>query len=282
MTPLRAFAVALALAIHALCGGGGAARADEIAPELETLELHLRATTEAKKLVSGLAPSDRRRLIGLYVAFDPSASDPSAMASCDDDGDYVIVISDAMLRLLSSVARAQSADEEGGSRNVEDYAAFLGRSQIPGNRLLPPPSGFFDAENTGATHETRLREAIAFVVARELAHLRAGDLVCAHPTATHESGDDVWTAAEQRHALEMAASLYPGRGPERDTEATTRVRGAGRTEQGSLGLLRFFTQLELERTSHASRFQPTYLAQHPSSLLRAAVVKTAAKNPPKD
>ena len=282
MTPLRAFAVALSLAILALCGSHRAARADEIAPGLELLELHQRAITEGKRLVSGLAPSDQRRLVGLYVAFDPSASDPSAMASCDDDGDYVIVVSDAMLRLLSSVARAQSADDEGGSRNVEDYATFLGRSQIPGNRLLPPPSGFFDAEKAGAAHETRLREAIAFVLARELAHLRAGDLVCAHPTATHESGDDVWTAAEQRRALEMAGTLYPGRGLDRDAEATTRVTDAGRTEQGALGLLRFFTQLELERTLHGSRFRPTYLAQHPSSLLRAAAVKTAAKNHPKD
>ncbi|HSO34085.1 MAG TPA: hypothetical protein VLT33_16235, partial [Labilithrix sp.] len=64
------------------------ARADEIAPELETAELRAKAETEAKKLVANLAASDRRRLVGVYVAFDANASDPSAMVACDDDGDY--------------------------------------------------------------------------------------------------------------------------------------------------------------------------------------------------
>jgi hypothetical protein len=254
------------------------ARADEIAPELETLELRQKAQAEARKLVSGLDANDQRRLTGLYVAFDSNASDPSAMVACDDDGDYVIVITDAMLRLVSLVARAQSYDEANGSRSTEDYAGFVARSQIPGRRLLPPPPGFYTAQKAGTTQDTRLRESLAFVLARELTHFRAGDLVCAHPTATHESGDDEWTAGEQRRALENAATVYPGRPLERDTEATVRTLDAGRTEQGALGFLRFFEQLELERTKHASRFFPTYLAQHPSAVTRAGAVKVAARN----
>jgi len=213
----------------------------------------------------------------VYVAFDPNANDPSAMVACDDDGDYVIVLTDAMLRLVSTVARAQSHDEASGGRNVEDYAAFIARVQVPGRRLLPPPPGFYTGQQTSATQETRLREALSFVVARELTHLRAGDLVCAHPTATHEAGDDEWTTAEQRRALEGAASIYPGRAVQRDVEATTRVLDAGRSEQGALGLLRFFAQLEAERLVHTSRFMPTYLLQHPSSVVRAASVRNAAR-----
>jgi hypothetical protein len=254
------------------------ARADEIAPELETLELRQKAQGEMKRLVVGLPPGDQRRLAGLYVAFDANAADPSAMVACDDDGDYVIVVTDAMLRLVSSIARAQSYDETSGGRSVEDYAAFLARVQVPGRRLLPPPPGAFTGQLVAATHETRLREALSFVLARELAHLRAGDLVCAHPTATHEAGDDVWTTGEQRRALEGAASLYPGRAVARDVEATARVLEAGRTELGALALLRFFAQLEAERIVHTSRFLPTYLAQHPASALRAASVRNAARD----
>lgn len=251
------------------------ARADEIAPELETLELRQKAQGEMKKLAAGLAPNDARRLTGVYLAIDTNAADPSAMVACDDDGDYVIVVTDAMLRLASNVARAQSHDEVNGTRDVEDYAAFVGRTQVPGRRLLPPPPGFYAAQKPGAVDDVRLREALSFVLARELSHLRAGDLVCPHPTATRERGDDEWTAAEQRRALESAASVYPGQPAPRDEEATVRVLEAGRTEAGALGLLRFFVQLEIERTTHASRFAPTYLAQHPSASTRMASVKSA-------
>ena len=277
MRRVLVFALALAASVAGVTGVARA-RADEIAPELETLELRQKAQSEARKLIAALPPSDQRRLTGVYVAFDPSASDPSAMAACDDDGDFVIVLTDAMLRLSSAVARAQSYDEANASRTIEEYASFIGRSQLPGRRLLPPPPGSYIAQKAGTTHEARLREAIAFVVARELTHFRAGDLVCPHPTATRENGDDEWTASEQRRALERAATLYPGRAHERDIEATSRIMDLGHTERGALGLLRFFMQLELERTTHAARFIATYAAHHPSAATRNASVMGAAKD----
>jgi len=272
---MRRLVAGLALVLAA--SASAPARADELAPELETQELHQRAEGELRKLVAALPEKDQRRLAGLYLVFDANPADPSAMVACDDDGDYVIVMTDAMLRLASAVARAQSYDEANGSRTIEEYAAFVGRVQVPGRRLLPPPPGSFVAQKPAPTQETRLREALSFVVARELSHFRAGDLVCPHPTATRESGDDQWTRDEQRKALEAAASVYPGRPQERDSEATVRVLDAGRSEEGALGLLRFFAQLELERTTHASRFVPTYLLQHPSATTRAAAVRVAAQ-----
>src|SRR5436190_20475249 len=137
---------AVGLVALGLCGPIGRAAADEIAPELETLELQKKAQGEMKKLVSGLAANDQRRLVGIYLAFDANASDPSTMAACDDDGDFVIVMTDAMAKLLSNVARAQSFDEANGSHTIEDYAAFLGRTQIHGRRLLTLPPGSFTAQ----------------------------------------------------------------------------------------------------------------------------------------
>ena len=227
-----------ALAAAPFAATPSAARADEIAPELETLELRQKAEAETKRLVAGLSPPDQRRLTGVYVAFDSSPGDPSAMVACDDDGDYVIVLSDAMLRLVFTVARAQSDDEATRGHNVEDYAAFVARVQVPGRRLLPPPPGFFTGQVSGANHDTRLREALSFVVARELTHLRAGDLVCAHPTATHEAGDDQWTSSEQRGALEGAATIYPGLAAERPDRRTHECSGqptAKRTASHRMG-----------------------------------------------
>jgi len=249
--------------------------ADEVAPELEPSDLRELARGELKKLVAGLAPGDQKRLVGIYAAFHSDASDPFALAACDDDGDYVVVISDAMLRLVANVARAQSYDDANQSRKIEDYAAYVARTQVPGRRLVPPPPGFYTAELAAKTYDDRLREGLAFVVARELTHLRAGQLTCPKPTATKEAGDDEWTTAEQRRALENVATLYPGR-TTHDGEAIVRVLDAGRTERGALGLLRFFDQYEAEQRVFVPRFSPTYRTYYPSSAMRASAIKVAA------
>ncbi|MBX3216746.1 MAG: hypothetical protein KF850_32220, partial [Labilithrix sp.] len=241
-----------------------AARADEIAPDLEGADLRVRAQAELRRLASSMREADQRRLVGLYVAFDASSSDPRAQVACDDDGDYVIVVSDAMLRLLTHVARAASYDEAYDSRKVEDYAAFVVRSQAPSRRLLPPPPGFYDAEGPAPSYAERFADALSFVVGHELARLRAGDLVCPKPTKTKERGDDDWTSAEQRRAAAIAASVYPRHQDVRDAEAVEHARGGGRSALGALAVLRFFAELETPRARAESRFAPTYLAHHPA------------------
>lgn len=226
------------------------ARADELTPGLMTAESREKARSELK----AFAP----KTIGLYLAFDPSASDPIAMAACDDDGDPVIVISDAMLRLAEDVAHASSVSET----KVKGLATFFAKSQKSGRRLLPPPAGFYEGT---PVDDDRLRDVLSFVVARELAHHEAGDISCSHPTATKESGDDEWTADEQRAARTTAAKLYPGKATERDAEAMKKVLAAGRSREGALALVRFFAEIE-----SASTWSPTYLAHHPQNQRRLA------------
>jgi hypothetical protein len=253
------------------------AAADEVAPELEPTDLRDLARMELKKLVAGLPANDQKRLVGVYAAFHTDASDPFALVACDDDGDYVVVLSDAMLRLVANVARAQSYDDANTSRKIEDYAAHVARTQIPGRRLVPPPPGFYTAELAAKTYDDRLRESLSFVVARELTHLRAGQLTCPKPTATKESGDDEWTTGEHRRALEIAGTLYPGRASH-DGEAIVRTLEAGRSERGALGLLRFFDQYEAEQRVFVPRFTPTYRTYYPSSAMRASAIKVAAES----
>lgn len=254
-----------------------AARASDASPELAAAELRARAQSELRRLTSLLDARDRSKLVGIYVAFDPSASDPLAQVACDDDGDYVIVLSEALLRLLTHVARAASYEDAGASRKVEEYAGFLARSQLPGRRLLPPPPGFYIAERPAATYDVRLDEALSFVLARELAHLRAGDLSCPSPTATKESGDDTWTKREQRKARGVASAVYPGDQAKRDAEATLHVLSLGHTERGALALIRLFVQLELEDRVALGRFSPSYAVHHPGPALRAATVRHTAE-----
>lgn len=268
--------LALASVVLAIVFVPRAARADEVAPELDRSDLRVKAQAELKRLVSKLPANDQKRLTGVYVAFDANVADPFAQVACDDDGDYVVLLSDAMLRVAAHVARAASYDDANNDRKIEDYASFLARSQVPGRPLLPPPPGFYIASRQADTYEERLAEVLSFVVARELTHLRASDLVCPKPTATKESGDDVWTSAEQRKAAEAASLVYPGRQVERDNEATVRMLEAGRSEEGALAMLRFFAHVEVENRFALSRFRPTYAAHHPSSAMRAMVVKQAA------
>lgn len=272
MALVRCLAVAVSVALALVAKP---AAADEVAPGLEPSDLRELAKNELKKLVGRLPAADQRRLVGVYAAFHPDASDPFALAACDDDGDYVIVVSDAMLRLVANVARAQSYDDANTSRKIEDYAAYVARTQIPGRRLVPPPPGFYTAELAAKTYDDRLRESLAFVVARELTHLRTAQLTCPKPTATKEAGDDEWTNAEHRKALENGGALYPGRGAD-DGEAIVRVLDAGRSERGALGLLRFFDQYEAEQRVFVPRFAPTYRTYYPSSAMRASAIKVAA------
>jgi len=251
------------------------AHADEVAPDLEGSDLRVRAQSEVRRLYQAMPPADQRRLTGVYAAFDSSVSDPIAQVACDDDGDYVILFSDAMLRLISHVARAETHDEATGNRRLSDYATFLARSQIAGRRLLPPPPGFFRTTVPWSpeVYEARLTETLSFVAASELARLRAQELVCPKPTPTKESGDDVWTAAESRKAAETAAKIYRSTPASHDTTAMGAVLDVGHTDRGGLAILQFFVNLE---TTPQSTFLPTYLMHHPGSAARKANAEKVA------
>jgi hypothetical protein len=268
------------LSVVAIAAISRSAHADEVAPALEQLDLRARAEMEQQKLFAHLPGVDQKRLAGTYLATDDDPSDPIAMVACDDDGDDVVVLSDALLRLAWNVAVGASYDEASPARRVEAYATFLARSQLPGRRLLPPPPGTFVAAKPADTRMERFHEIIDFVVARELAHFRAGDLACRKPTATREAGDAVWTAAERRAALGTAPSVYlhvMGRGLERDEEATLRVLDVGVGVEGALAWLRFWTQFEVDRVVAGARFEPSYAKLHPGSGARLATVKNAAE-----
>jgi hypothetical protein len=200
------------------------------------------ADAALRGLVNHLSPATRRRVTGIYVAADTSSRDPYAMAGCDDDGDYVVVISDPLLTLLDYVAVASANDEVSGTHKLDELAAFVGRNARAGARLLAPPAGFFDGQDDNAKSELaarRFSESLAGVLAHELAHAPT-DLQCGAPTATHERGDDVWTLEEGAAAFALAPLLTTSaRVAAADRVASSFLVGANIDVRGSEGWLTF-------------------------------------------
>jgi hypothetical protein len=145
---LRVARVAMFLAVMS-ADGVAHAQADP-APAAAMAAARGTAKEALSALVARLSTDDKRKLVGIYVAFDDSATDVNALAACDDDGDYVVVVSDALLHLARTVAAAQATDETFGTHKVDEYAAFLAGSQAQGVTTLPPPVGFFDASQARA------------------------------------------------------------------------------------------------------------------------------------
>lgn len=240
--------VALAFALVAALVGPRA-EAQELTPELAAAGRRREAELEARALVQVLPAADRHALRGVYVAFDPTPSDAYAISGCDDDGDYVVVVSDALLLVLEHFARAVALDDGGALPRA--YAERLASAKLQNARVMPPPAGFYDAapakdpKPVAAKQLEVFREALAHVIARELVHMAVGDLRCPNPTITREAGDDVWTPAERARALSGALRVYVGRDHAMRGRAALALAGAaGRGAGGATALLSFMAAIE--------------------------------------
>ena len=120
---LASFVVVACAAALALASWAADAHADPSrTPTLTSFGRRIEASEELRALVASLPPDARAKLPGIYVAFEESASDVSALAACDDDGDYVVVVSDALLVLVEHATHAAVLDEAGGETKLFDLA----------------------------------------------------------------------------------------------------------------------------------------------------------------
>jgi hypothetical protein len=286
--------VAEAGADHAVASSGilPPRRAIDAAPGVAVGLLRRTASAEFSALFDSLRVTEKRSFAGAYVAFDDSPIDIGSMVGCDDDGDYVVVVTDALLAFATFVAHAEATDETFGTHKVDEYATFLAEAPRSGAwkagvRPVPPPLGFFDASQglpaAGVKLEVeRFREIVGAILAHELTHFVQGNLMCPHPTATHERGDDEWTPDERERSLASALDGYTAESVlSADREATVRLLESGLTEQGSLAWLR--TVGSIERAMEESplcqdaSYVPTYLRLHKNSEARAEVIRSAAR-----
>lgn len=275
MGSVRLSSFAARLAAPALCAAAlasapaGAEPARAPAPALGSSALHPRVGDSLAALLGELPAPERARLAGTYVAFDADPSQAYALVACDDDGDAVVVVSDAMIELVERVAEGASADELTGSKKLAAYAAALAAGAPRGARLLPPPPGFYagphDAEREGELFD----QAIRGLLAHELARLARRHLVCPKPSAARETGDAVWTAAERDFAWKLSERLYDGAHlADADAAAAPWVRGRAK---GWAALLDAMAILEASPGAAAV----PYARLHPGSAKRAAAVRAA-------
>ena len=241
----------LFLALAAAVAWPSSAKADAaLTPTLTPRARHIEAELELRDLVSVLPSDVQSKITGIYVAFVPSPIDVSAQAACDDDGDDVIVLSDAMLVLLENVSHAQALDPGDSRPNVNALAIHYAKEQYPGERLLPPAPGAFlssDSRATEIVHTARFREALSGVLAHELSVFVRDELACPHPTVTRERGDDVWTKEEADLARDIANHLYtpPSRTKGRDRDAVQLTLASKGEAVGYVGWLGFLASIDL-------------------------------------
>jgi hypothetical protein len=247
-SPLPSIAVLLVLWLTWLAPRPADAQPFDVAPGKHMASLREAASAEFIAAARFLGLGSDETVAGLYVAFDDDSTDVSSLVACDDDGDYVVVLSDALLALARSVADAEANDEVFGTYKLEQYARFLSETVVSAGTSwagpVPPPPGFFDPRQARAANKlevefVRFREILASIVVHELIHLKSGAIVCSHPTATHERGDDEWTLGEREQALVLAREIYTPEGIRSADIATTAVLlEMGRTEIGSVAWLR--------------------------------------------
>ena len=258
------------------------------APALALPNAHRVTNALVRGLAGALPAASRAGLVGVYAAFDEAALDPYALIACDDDGDYAVVVSDAMLVLVDFVAQAAARDEaegeDAGKTNgtrVAAYAAFFAAEQRHGARVVAPPAGFSSAtraheeELTAARAERAFRAILASIVAHELAHAALGHITCAAPTATRERNDDVWSDAERVASLRAAAGVYSRERVLRaERSATWMLEAALEGDAdaafaGALAWLDFATRVE----ARGAAALVTYLRHHPASATRRALAR---------
>jgi hypothetical protein len=183
---------------------------------------------------------------GTYLAFDSDVREAFLGASCDDDGDHVVVVSEAMLTLVERVARAvhaQTSPEDAlrAQTRLVAYATVLIKASA--DRPLPPPlRDFYPETRNAASDWTKTEHAmLVSLILPEVLRVQNAGLACSNPTETREAGDSEWTANERAAMfLRMASSLYALRSQEAQTLAKTMLQELT-PDSPSAPLEQFFT-----------------------------------------
>lgn len=204
--------------------------AAEVAPGLSLASLHQEAHDALARLAS-LRPLPA----GTYVAFDADPVHPYVIPACDDDGDAVVAVSDAALKLLEHASYAEAQDELHGTATRASYGTLLAQSQKLGARLVPPGEWFFhgvdaQVEQTATTH---FRAGLQFWIGRAASVHDAQEFRCAAPNVFRERGDLIWSLAERNVALARAARLAPERDIKRTTWALAGLFALGADERSA-------------------------------------------------
>jgi hypothetical protein len=225
------------------------------------------------QLLQSLSAEDRARVASVTLAADDMGGEVNAYATCTDDGQPVVAVSDSLLLIEGQLAMRRAADELFGSTRTRQYIRWMaGRA---GERIEPPPAELHgdsinDPRKVGL-QRVLFDEAIAYVLGHELAHHYLGHLEC---TNSGGIADQIVLEANAVPLFNQASEVAA------DVAAVRNLLAAGAfrkdrvwTEEGALALFEFFQKwTEWTVTDVVLAFART----HPFPVVRLPIVMTTA------
>lgn len=240
--------------------------------------LRARAQQVIVDLIAALPPGPQSHVNGIPLVVDSTVGEVNAFASCTKDGKAAMAITDGLLDIEGHLAIAKANDELFGTRKTDEYISLIAQYQRPGQPIVQPPPGFFDATQfADARKVTRqhqlLDEQIGFVLGHELGHHYLGHLPCTSQggISPGEIGSVLASAVPLfNQPNELAADIA---GTNDVLRAGARRADYHLTEGGGLLTMQFFSGLDqLTPESILFGFERT----HPPPQLRIPVIQQAA------
>lgn len=232
------------------------------------------------ELVNALPANEKARIQGIPLRVQEDMREPNAAAGCTRGARSYMMITSALLTIISAAAEAKAWDELTNERRVEGYytaVAQVIRREQPVIGITPGwLQGPMALDPRKLARERHLfDEQVAFVLGHELAHHYRGHTGCANGTPASQS--DVTAEEVARVASNTVPPFNQPMETESDQWGVTNTLDAGRNraggdwnEEGALLSLDFF--------AHLSRFNPAtiFLRTHPPPQLRIPIVQTMA------
>jgi len=240
--------------------------------------LRQHAASLMQELIAVLPDVAKQRVQGIPLDIDDTPGEVNAYAACNGSK-AVMVVTDGLLDICAHLAQSRANDDVFGTRKVDDYISFIGRTQQPNKPVAEPPRGFFDAaqqadgRRVSRQHDV-LDEMLGFVLGHELAHHHLGHLPCTGGTGFLGTGELLRGLSQNvpvfNQPNEIAADTA---GTDTILTAGSRRAGYHLTEGGALLMMQFFAasdQLSPEDILFG------FERDHPPPAIRSPVIQQTA------
>jgi hypothetical protein len=237
-----------------------------------------RTTSVVGELINNLDSTTQSRVRNIPIVFDSNLAEVNAYASCAESGKAAVTVTNGLELVAAHLAEAQAVDEIFGTRNVDNYIAYVAKNQRSGQTVLAPVAGSYTpaqlADSRKQSREQQVfDEMVAFVVGHELGHHYLNHLPCTSilPLDAAEIGQVVTSAVPMfNQPYESAADVA---GVTNVLRTGAQRNGYHFTENGALLTMRFFSGLDQSSPADIFSFERT----HPPPSVREPIIRTTAQ-----
>jgi len=237
-----------------------------------------RTTSVVGELINNLDATTQSRVRNIPIVFDPNLAEVNAFASCAQSGKAAVTVTNGLELVAAHLAEAQAVDEIYGTRNVDNYIAYVAKNQRKGQTVLAPAAGSYTpAQLTDPRKQSREQqvfdETVAFVVGHELGHHYLNHLPCTSvlPLDAAEIGQVVANVVPMfNQPYESAADVA---GVTNVLRTGAQRSGYHFTENGALLTMRFFSGIDQASPIEVFTFERT----HPPPSVREPIIRATAQ-----